>query len=249
MLFVNDVWVNWFEGEENGYNICHFHEWRKDDVIELLEQVPLLKVTETLFCSIENNLAEIPRQILNDVFQKAYLRKNNDKITLDYCFIITDGKNILAVDTVGYEIPLRKSRLIPRQEQIVFELVESIEPLNYKENEGTKEYHILSPHPNLMHGLTRRERNLKQLLFIALDQLYISGNTAKIRYWYTEWQPEKYDEIQSLSFEIVWKKLFKEVQHSWSMRHEVLCEKIIKGQPFFEQLWKKEQVKIINKRS
>lgn len=43
MLFLHDVWVNWFEGEENGYNVCHFHEWRKEDTVELLDQVPLLK--------------------------------------------------------------------------------------------------------------------------------------------------------------------------------------------------------------
>ena len=24
MLYLHDVWVNWFEGEENGYNVCHF---------------------------------------------------------------------------------------------------------------------------------------------------------------------------------------------------------------------------------
>ncbi|MCT4572190.1 DUF3603 domain-containing protein, partial [Bacillus thuringiensis] len=48
MLYLHDVWVNWFEGEENGYNVCHFYEWRKDDTIELLDQVPLLKVDATL---------------------------------------------------------------------------------------------------------------------------------------------------------------------------------------------------------
>ncbi|HEX6923002.1 MAG TPA: DUF3603 domain-containing protein, partial [Bacillales bacterium] len=31
MQYLGDVWVNWFEGEENGYNVCDFHEWRKDD--------------------------------------------------------------------------------------------------------------------------------------------------------------------------------------------------------------------------
>ena len=43
MLFLNDVWVNWFEGEATGYNVCHFHEWKKEDPLELLEQVPVLK--------------------------------------------------------------------------------------------------------------------------------------------------------------------------------------------------------------
>ena len=59
MLFIHDVWVNWFEGEENGYNVCHFHEWRKEDGIELLDQVPLLKVSSELFQFIENNLSDL----------------------------------------------------------------------------------------------------------------------------------------------------------------------------------------------
>ena len=53
-----------------------------------------------------------------------------------------------------------------------------------------KEFHILSPQPDLMSGLTRKERQLKQLLFMALDQLYSSQNTAEIRYWFTEWSPD-----------------------------------------------------------
>ena len=61
MLYLHDVWVNWFEGEENGYNVCHFYEWRKDDTIELLDQVPLLKVDSTLYHYIENELLELPQ--------------------------------------------------------------------------------------------------------------------------------------------------------------------------------------------
>ena len=110
MLYLHDVWVNWFEGEENGYNICHFHEWRKEDGIELLDQVPLLKVTKSLFIMIENDLKELPPELLKDVYQKAYCRKNHERIQLEYCFVMTDGSGILAVDTMGYQIPIRKSR-------------------------------------------------------------------------------------------------------------------------------------------
>jgi hypothetical protein len=119
MLYLHDVWVNWFEGEENGYNVCHFHEWRKDDGVELLDQAPLLKVEPILFNYIENDLSELPQQLLDDIFQKAYLRKNHERVQLEYCFVVTDGVGILAVDTIGYSIPIRKSRLIPRQEQLV----------------------------------------------------------------------------------------------------------------------------------
>ena len=80
MLYLHDVWVNWFEGEENGYNVCHFHEWRRgEDVIELLDQVPLLLIEPILFHYIENNMAELPQALLNDVYKKAYLRKNHER--------------------------------------------------------------------------------------------------------------------------------------------------------------------------
>lgn len=242
MLYLHDVWVNWFEGEENGYNVCHFHEWRRDDVIELLDQVPLLLVESVLFHYIENDLGELPQGLLNDIYQKAYLRKNHERIQVDYCFVVTDGLGILAVDTIGYQIPIRKSRLIPRQEQLVYDMIQDHEPISYKFEikKNDKGYHILSPEPYLMNGLTRKERQLKQLLFMALDQLYSSKNTAEIRYWYTEWAPECYQEIQNMKFEKVWERLYSEVKNGWSEKHANLCENLIKGQPFFEKLWEME---------
>ena len=249
MLYLHDVWVNWFEGEENGYNVCSFHEWRKEDTVELLDQAPLLKINSLLFDYIENNLAELPEQLLSDIYQKAYIRKNHERIQMDYCFIVTDGKNILAIDTMGYQIPIRKSRLIPRQEQIVYEMVKDENELFFqfdKEQLLKKEHHILSPSPILMNGLTRKERQLKQLLFMALDQLHTSKNTAQLRYWYTEWNPSEYEVIQTMAFNEVWERLYEETKEGWSGRHLLLCERLVKGQPFFEKLWEMEQESKVN---
>ncbi|MCI1590458.1 YjbA family protein [Heyndrickxia oleronia] len=248
MLYLHDVWVNWFEGEENGYNVCHFHEWRRDDTIELLDQVPLLFVEPVLFNYIENDLSEIPSEMMNEVYQKAFLRKNHERVQLDYCFVITDGKGILAVDTIGYNIPIRKSRLIPRQEQLVYEMIGQHEPAKYafEKEQVVKEHHILSPNPEIMQGLTRKERQLKQLLFMALDQLYSSKNAAEIRYWYTEWSPELYGEIQVMDFEDVWNRLYEDVKYGWTEKHSNLCENLIKGQAFFEKLWELEHGPKVN---
>ncbi|WP_428911378.1 YjbA family protein [Niallia sp. Krafla_26] len=249
MMYLHDVWVNWFEGEENGYNVCHFHEWRKDDSVELLDQVPLLKVDPILYNYIENDLSELPQQLLDDVFQKAYLRKNHERAQLEYCFVVSDGVGILAVDTIGYNIPIRKSRLIPRQEQLAFEMLENQEVIPYSFNPSStvhKEFHILAPEPELMNGLTRKERQLKQLLFMALDQLYTSQNVAEIRYWYTEWSPDQYEEIQMLEMETAWQQLFESIKYGWTNKHEQFCENLIKGQPFFEKLWDMEQGHKVN---
>ncbi|MED4533660.1 YjbA family protein [Metabacillus fastidiosus] len=249
MLFLHDVWVNWFEGEENGYNVCHFHEWRKDDSVELLDQVPLIKVSTLLFDYIENDLAELPPSLLKDIYQKAYIRKNHEEITLDYCFVVTDGKGILVVDTIGYTIPVRKSRIIPRQEQLVYEMVKGVQAEDYSieyERDIEKKYHILSLSPENMRGLTRKERQLKQLLFMALDQLHSTKNTAEVKYWYTEWNPNMYEDIQHQSFHDVWEQLYEETLPGWTPKHAQLCERLIKGQPFFEKLWEMEHESKVN---
>ncbi|MDP4085132.1 MAG: YjbA family protein [Bacillota bacterium] len=248
MLYLHDVWVNWFEGEENGYNVCHFHEWRKDDGVELLDQVPLVKVETILFNYIENDLSDLPQQLLDDIFQKAFLRKNHERVQLEYCFVVSDGIGILVVDTIGYNIPIRKSRLIPRQEQLVYEMLENQDTHEYHfgSRNKNKEYHILSPEPDLMRGLTRKERQLKQLLFMAFDQLHTSMNEAEIRYWYTEWCPELYSIIQEMNFEDAWQQLYTEIKFGWSKKHENFCENLIKGQPFFEKLWELEHGSKVN---
>ncbi len=79
---------------------------------------------------------------------------------------------------------------------MVYEMVENVqaEKYEFQVEEIEKEHHILSPSPFIMNGLTRKERQLKQLLFMALDQLHTTKNTAEIRYWFqsgihqhTEW--------------------------------------------------------------
>jgi len=250
MLYLHDVWVNWFEGEENGYNVCHFHEWKKEDVIELLDQVPLIKVERVLFNYIENQLSDIPQKLLEDVYQKAFVRKQTKRYQLDYCFIITDGYGILAVDTIGYAIPIKKSRLIPRQEQLVFEMIQTEPTKIYKFNSKgyEKEYHILSPSFHMMLGLTRKERQLKQLLFMALDQLYISNNEAQLRYWLTEWDPATYEQSKEMGFEQLWNYLYENLQVGWSERQAKFCEKLVKGNQLFERIWEMESKSRVNEK-
>ncbi|TWI53311.1 YjbA family protein [Halalkalibacter nanhaiisediminis] len=242
MVYIRDVWVNWFEGEENGYNVCDFHEWRSDDRIEVLDQAILIFVSSNLFDYIENDLSDLPEDLLAEVHQQSYLRKNMSRIQLDYCFIASDASRIIAIDTMGYKTPIRKSRLTPRQEQIVYDHLKEQELKMFDFNgEMDKVYHLLSPSPKEMNGLTRKERQLKQLLYMALDQLYTTGTDAAVRYWYTEWSPQDYMRIQMLGREEAWHQLYEEIREGWTSRHHHLCEAMVKGKAFFEKLWELEQ--------
>ncbi|WP_343839843.1 YjbA family protein [Salinibacillus aidingensis] len=242
MMYLHDVWVNWFEGEENGYNVCHFHEWRKEDGIELLDQVPLVYVTETLYDYIENDLQDLPKELLDSVYQRAYLRKNQERIPLEYAFVATDGKSIVTIDTMGYSLPIRKSRLIPRQERLVYDMIEKLEPVSYSfsPEQYVKEYHTLSLPPHEMIGLTRKERQLKQLLMMMLDQMRQTSHVSELRYWLTEWAPGNYESIQQMDFGEAWQELYEGLKQGWTKTHEEICRKMTKGQPFFEKLWELE---------
>ncbi len=247
MEFIGDIWVNWFEGEENGYNVCDFHEWRKHDFIELLDQAPLIKMEPRLFDQIENDLSDLPPGLLEEIRNKSYIRKNNQREVIEYAFVATDGRRHVVIDTLGYTIPIRKSRMIPRQEKMVLEKAEEMEISYYQwEDQGQKVYHILSPHPDWMRGLTRKERQLKQILFMALDQLKTVGHLDEMRYWYTEWFPKNYHESRDLSFDEAWERLFGATKAGWSPKHQDLCERLIKGQPYFEKIWELEQVTKVN---
>ncbi|TFJ93603.1 YjbA family protein [Lentibacillus salicampi] len=243
MLYLHDVWVNWFEGEENGYSVCYFHEWRKNDGIELLDQVPLLYITEDLYDYIENDMHDLPEAMMDQIYRRAYIRKGQERTSVDFAAVVTDGNDMIAFDSIGYQIPVRKSRLIPRQEQLVFDMIKTTKPesFHFDGREIEKEYHMLSMEPELVHGLTRRERQLKQLMMIALDQLRTVNNPEEIRYWLTEWDPKQYPYIRYMDKEIVWDTLYEAVRHGWSHSQEELCAKMIKGQPFLEKMWEAEQ--------
>ncbi|RKL67740.1 hypothetical protein CR203_10365 [Salipaludibacillus neizhouensis] len=239
MIHMRDVWVNWFEGEENSYNVSEFFEWKKHDRIELIDQIVVVKVHSNLIEYIENTLQELPEGLLSDVYKQSYLRQKSERKPTEYCFIATDGSRAIIVDTIGYHTPIRKSRMVPRQEEQLRLLVEDLPFQDYHMDylDCEKEYHLLSPEPQLMNGLVRREKQLKQLLFMALDQLYEEAELAELRYWYTEWIPAKYADIQLMGFDDVWTSLFNDVKSGWSPRHEEFCHALIKGQPFFEKLW------------
>ncbi len=246
MYYLHDIWVNWFEGEECGLNVCNFHEWRKSDPIELLEQVPVLKLREDLYLSIENGMSELPDQLLKDIFQQTHFRKNNERKFIDYCTIVTNGNGIMAFDTLGYTIPIRKSRLVPRHEQQVLDLVSKAETMDYDfqividpEDEPV-EINALAPHPSTLQGLTRKERRLKKLLLLALEHIYLSKNVSEVRYWFTEWFPDMYSEVMKMDFDEIWERFYQSIARGWSVQHLLICKKLIKGQNYLEELWEIE---------
>src|SRR5699024_3446772 len=114
---------------------------------------------------------------------------------LKYAAIVTDGTGIIAFDTNGYQIAVKKSRLIPRQEQQVYKACQTMEREMFEhtplEQTGNDNVSLLSLPAQYMYGLTRRERQLKKILMIAMDHLQSSNDRSELLYWLSEWDNKK----------------------------------------------------------
>lgn len=251
VLYLYDVWVNWFDGEEEGYNVCPYHEWRKSDNIEMVDQIPVLYITEELFEYIENGLSPLPNELLNLIHKKTYIRKGYSRRVLEYACVVSDSKRILAFDTLGYDIPLRKTRLIPRQERQVYEICEKRKVNKFtipKQSDSElvdSEWRIDEKY---MIGLTRRERELKKLLLIGLEQLKYTKNKQEISYWLSEWEgTNTLIEANDMTIEQVWQRLYDQSIDGWSEKHENFLSQLLRGNSLLESYWEKEQMANKNK--
>lgn len=246
MLYLHDLWVNWCDAEEFGYNVFEFHSWEKTDKVELLDQVPLIKVSDELFDYILNDLDDLPEQLLNDIFEKAYERKNHERKPLKNCCIVSNGKDTLAIDTLEYNSPMRKSRLIPRQHALALEYIYDEQPVEYEFRSNKRDhtdFALLSPHPLSMIGLTRREMQFKTIFNMALDDILHKNNHNELMYWYSEIVPNGYKQIKHNTYEEIKEKLIDYVKDGWKNEWIEVIEKISKCSQFVAAMYKTEKEK------
>lgn len=247
MLYMHDVWANWFEGAENGYDVCRFHEWRKrdeekgtGDKIYFIEKIPLLYVDKHFFKFVEDGMNNLPKEFMEFIKNKSKIKMDRESKVMEYAAVLTDGDDVLIFDTMGYEMPMRKSRLIPRQERVVMEMIQGYKPDKIDCEGLENEYDILRLEPEKMVGLTRKERKLKSILMMLLDSLSYSDKPDESKYWLMEFKPDHYDKVRDMSTEEAYKELCELVSCGWTKKHEELGEKMAKTYPYFQTMWEIE---------
>jgi len=244
---MRDVWLNWVEGAIREYDVPEFQSWRKDDAIDLMDTVPVLKVNPKTYDYIADGVRELPDTLLDMVRGKALRRTNNVRIDMD-CFIIHDGNRSMAIDDLGLAFPAKKSQLIPRQEELIRECMEFRDVVEFELLEIKEDDEPDTIDPKHMVGLTRTEKEKKRLLHDALlivqDQ---EDKLSMLKYWYSEWDYKSYKSLDEISFDELYKRLMDEVVASgWSDRHENFLAIVVKESPYFESVF--EEMKERGKR-
>jgi len=249
MLYVHDVWTNWVTGMGKAHHVIAFHEWDKTDNVELMDQTPLLHVTEELMDFVEDQFGELPEEMLKAIHERSYIRKNHDRKCIDYAAVLTDGIRVIAIDTVGATVPTKKSRLIPRQEQLVYEMIAGTVKKDYgfkpedqkvdmsgEVTVGAKILDIKNVH---MIGLTRRERDMKEILINCLFELVCSENINEVRYWYTELFPGSMVDIisEDWTIEQMVEDMHDHLSEGWDEQHVNFGHKFVKYYDLYTDDW------------
>ena len=229
--YVFDIWVNWVDGAIKHYQIPQFYEWSNKDKVQFMERMPLFKVKEGFFNYVLDGIFELPDDLIVTVKNQAFYREI-DRVHFSNAFIICDGKRVLAVDPCDSNTPNKKSYLFPRQEQLVLDILADKEPtkFEYFVNDIPENDYLNLP-DRFMYGLTRMERDLKSLLIEGLLLSLGSGDLAKVRYWYSEWDNKSMHLIKDLNVNELVFRLVEEVSIGFHQGHRDLLVAIAKSDP------------------
>lgn len=243
MVAVYDICVNWFHDVEKSHEVCEWHEWRSTDKgnIEFIERMPLIKIKPELFTYIEDTLNPLPIDLLKEIENKSLLVRDNQPVALKYACVLTDGNRMIAIDTNNSQIPHKKSRIVPKQQLKMKDKLDIMEVTEFEYTPIHKKTNPFIVVPNeCMIGLNRRERYLKELLFMIFDQLQDEDNIHRLRYYYLEWNPVGVDSISELNYDELFVTLYGEVKLSWSDRHHWLLKTMLKLNPLYQTLYDDE---------
>jgi hypothetical protein len=192
MQFIHDAWVN-LVSEDNHYGVPDFHEWRKEENIELVDQTPVFKVDKNTFDYIAFGRSELV-EFANKVKGKTFFRKNHERVETDYCFVACDGERVLFVRLNEDKTVTLKSKLIPRQFQLVIEMVQDSKEVSHPIDKLIE----LSEYKKYV-GLTRSEKESYKVLESFLEDIS-ENDLAMVKYLLSEISYSTYETVRNGSF-------------------------------------------------
>ncbi|MBQ2910605.1 MAG: hypothetical protein IJE53_07330 [Bacilli bacterium] len=172
MTYIYDVLLNFTEQN----NPIEFFEWNKDDTLEHIKRIPLIKVSSKTLNDFTKYNIQVDKSLLDRIKEITIMyRKTKD---LDYALLLSDTNRVVAFEfNKKGEIISRSSLLLDEEEEIIEESYdEKEEQLLYKKINKLSQENFL----------TRTEKNHQNYLLKEIDFLYKEKYKEKLQYLYEE---------------------------------------------------------------
>ena len=158
MTYIYDVLLNFTDQNEP----IEFFEWNKDDTLEHIKKIPLIKVSPSVLNDFIKYNIQVDKNILDRIKETTIMyRKTKD---LEYALLLSDSNKVVAFEfNKKGEIISRSNLLLDEEEEIIEESYDEKEELLLY-----KKLNKLSPEK----FLTRTEKNHQKYLLHEIEYLY-----------------------------------------------------------------------------
>ena len=178
MNYYYDIILNWSENQE-----YEFYEWNDTDYLELIN-----------FVNVLTNKIKVSEDFLKEIKDKTLLNTKKVINKIEYACLITDGKNVLALEFNKEGLVISRSKLLVDDELGILEFAYNLKEIIFI-------YEIISPLEYNFY--LRQEREAKHLILLEINNLYQNKDKAKLKYLYYEYKEETLDDINLIYHNII----------------------------------------------
>lgn len=167
MNYIYDIFLNF---NDTLYDI---YEWNKNDNIIHIRKIPLFKVDKKTMCDFITKKVELSSEFLSKVFKKTEVFGKNKIDNINYCFLISDG-----IDVIAIKLGNKYSRLLIEEEREVLDYVKSIKTIEM-------EYNVIKNNKKISFK-TRNEIRIKEYIIKKINELIKYNEYDKLKYLYLD---------------------------------------------------------------
>ena len=201
MNMVYDVMLNY----SNENQFFDFYEWDKNDSFLIIQEIPIIKISEKQMIEIEKSIIQVSHSFLNDIFEKS---KSIDFQVFTGLLVMSNDKVIgLKFDRNG--LLIEKSSLLLDEEMAIIDENQDLCITDFS-------YTVVSS--TIFSFLTRREKKLQKRLLKEVNSFYLRQEYDVINYLYQELFSDK------KSSEEQYQLLLDHIQYHYSAQTEKLFD-------------------------
>ena len=201
MNMVYDVMLNY----SNENQFFDFYEWDKNDSFLIIQEIPIIKISEKQMIEIEKSIIQVSPSFLNDIFEKS---KSIDFQVFTGLLVMNNDKVIgLKFDRNG--LLIEKSSLLLDEEMAIIDENKDLCITDFS-------YIVVSS--TIFSFLTRREKKLQKRLLKEVNSFYLRQEYDVINYLYQELFSDK------KSSEEQYQLLLDHIQYHYSAQTEKLFD-------------------------
>jgi hypothetical protein len=171
--YIFDIIINF-----NQENILDYYEWYYNDNIKYIKRIPLVKINNTNFMTIKNNIINFNIDFLSEIYNECEIIRQKKIIAISYACLFTNGKEVFAVELDKKGKVIMWGGLLFDEQYGVIEKVTKIRTTNIK-------YQIIEP-INKRPFLTRKEQEIIIYLTKKIREMYLTNDEERLKYLYYE---------------------------------------------------------------